>query len=296
MASRRRRTRPGPSDEVAAITQHQSDVPVISEATVASDWMGRRLIPVCAGVLLGAAICVAARPIFTASSAGRDPSGEGLLVTQQLESLFDAVESHLQEDASQLESHQELLNTFLMYDRMYVERVGTDPATRLAKAYAAQRMGHCYQIMGRLEDSSESYRTSRDLFAACMQDDPRVVELYCLWLSAHTQIAYVELASGNLHSARNEYRAALRGLQESKLVSGFEYHNSLLPELKALAQLGIELKLYAEAMEIAERYSHSARILADRSPNDPDFTQELADSELCLRILSSALSQHESRQ
>ena len=79
---------------------------------------------------------------------------------------------------------------------------------------------------------------------SCLRADPNDIELYSLWLNAHTQIAYVEYARGDILSAKGEYRTALRVLQQSSLVPDFEYHNSLLPELKSLAQLGIEIRSF----------------------------------------------------
>ena len=291
MATRRRRCRLERPDGTAAIRIHQAGEPPVIEAPGASTFVGRWLIPVCAGMLLGAAIFAVARPIFAVPSTGQDAFGDGLLEAQQLDSLFSVVESQLQEDASQLESYRKLLDTFLVYDRLSVEQASIRPATRLAKAYAARRIGHCYQAIGELENSREYYRQSRDLFASCLQADPNVVELYSLWLNAHTQIAYVDLARGDVRSAISEYRAALRVLQESTIVPDFEYHNSLLPELKLLAQLGIELKLYADALQVAERFAFSAKILTDRSPQDPEFAQDVVDAELYLNILSSLLQQ-----
>jgi tetratricopeptide (TPR) repeat protein len=263
------------------------------DASKVSILVGRWLIPVCAGVLVGASLCAVAKLVFTAPIASQDSFGHGLMVTQQLNSLFNVVESKLQEDPSHLASYRKLLDTFLVYDRQYVEQASIDPATRLAKAYAARRMGHCCQAIGELEDSSKYYRQSRDLFASCLQADPNVIELYSLWLNTHTQIAYVEFARGDFGSAQNEYRAALRVLQESRLVPNYEYHGSLLPELESLAQLGIELKLYAEAMQVAERFALSARLLMDQSPHDSELAQDLADAEICLKLLSSLLRQQE---
>ena len=295
MSARRRLCRPNRSDENAAITTHRSVAPPMMEASGASILVGRWLIPVCTGMLLGAVICAVARPIFAAPGAGQDLSGDGLLMTQQLDSLFRVVESQLQEDSSHLASYRTLLDTFLAYDRLFVEQPSIDPATRLAKAYAARRMGHCYQAIGELEDSGEYYRQSRDLFASCVQADPKVIDLYSLWLNAHTQIVYVEIARGDLRSAKNEYRTALGVLQESKLVQDFDYHKSQMLELKSLAQLGIELKLYAEAMQVAERFALSANILADQSPQDSELAQDGEDAELYLKVLSSLLHQQKSQ-
>ncbi len=295
MAARRRHCRPKRADGTVAITIHQSDSAPTIESSGASIFVGRWLIPICAGVLLGVLTCAVARLIFTAPIASQDSLGNGLLVTQQLDSLFSVIESQLQEDSSHLAAYQKLLDTFLVYDRLYVEQASIDPATRLAKAYAARRMGHCCQVIGDLEESCKYYRQSRDLFASCLQADPKVVELYSLGLNTHTQIAYVEFASGDVRSAEAEYRAALRVLQESKLAPDFEYHSLLLPELESLAQIGIELKLYAEAMQVAERFAISARVLKERSPQDPDLAQDVVDAELCLNILSSLLHQQENQ-
>lgn len=295
MAARRRPCRPKRPEGTPANTNHQSDTPSMMEASGPSILVGRWLIPVCVGMLLATVMFTFARPIFSASYAGQDSSGDGLLVTQQLDSLFSVVESQLNEDPSRLASYRKLLDTFLVYDRLYVEQASIDPATQLAKAYAARRMGHCCQAIKELEDSCEYYRQSRDLFASCLRADPNVIDLYSLWLNAHTQIVYVEIARGNLRSAENEYRSALRVLQESKLVRDFEYHESLMLELKSLAQLGIELKLYAEAMQVVERFALSARILRERSPQDPELAQDALDAELYLKLLTSLLHQQESQ-
>lgn len=293
MVARRRPCRSNRPDGSAATTI-QSDAPSTVEAAAGSSIARRWLIPVCIGMLLGTVLCAVARPIYTAFAASQDSIGDGLLVTQQLDSLFRVVESQLQEDSSHLASFRGLLDTFLLYDRLYVEKASDDPATRIAKAYAAKRMGHCCQVIGRLDDSCEYYRQARDLFASCLQADPNVIELYSLWLNAHTQIAYVELARGDIGSARKEYRTALRAIQESNIVPDFEYHHALLPEFKSLAQLGIELQLYAEAMPVAERFAVSAKIMTDRFPQDSELAQDAVDAELCLKILSSLLHQQES--
>ncbi|QDV41266.1 hypothetical protein Enr13x_11040 [Stieleria neptunia] len=288
---RRRRCRLKPSDGTAAITLHQSDEPPPLEPSRASSLLGRWLVPLGTGMLLGAAILAVARPVFVATDADQDSVGEGLLKTQQLDSLFRVIESQLQEDSSHLASYRKLLDTFLVYDRQYVAQASVNPATRLAKAYAAKRIGHCYQAIGELEGACEYYRQSRDLFGACLQADPKLVELYSLWLNAHAQIAYVEFARGNVRSAESEFRTALHVLQESTLVPDFEYHNSLFPELKLLAQLGLELKLYAESLQVAERLALSAKKLTDRSPQDAELARDAVDAERYLNLVSSLLAQ-----
>ncbi len=272
----------------------QSDAPAMVNASRVSSSVGRWLIPGCAGLLLGTAVGAVARPLFTAANAGQESLSDRLLVTQQLDSLFNVVESQLQEDSSRVESYRDLLDTFLLYDRQYLEEAGVDPTARLAKAYAAKRMGHCCQAVGNMDDACEYYRKARELFASCLQADPDVIELYALWLNTHTQIAYVEFIRGNVSAAKNEYRTALRALQESKIIPSFEYHHAMLPELKVLAQLGIELKLYAEAMQVAQRYALATEVVTDEFPEDAELAQDAADAELCLKVLSSLLNQQES--
>ncbi|KAA5546173.1 hypothetical protein FYK55_04565 [Roseiconus nitratireducens] len=263
------------------------------QAPAASLVVGRWLLPLCAGILLGAMIGLFAKPMVSEPDAGQESFDNGLLVTQQLDSLFRVVESQLQEDASNLASHRELLDTFQAYDRLYVQQPSVDPATQLAKAYAARRLGHGCQALGELEDAGEYYRQSRDLFAACLQADPHAIDLYSLWLNAHTQIIYVELTRGDLDAAKHEYHIAVGALQQPALTQDFDYHKSMMLELKALAELGIELKLYAEAMQVAERFAFSAKVLTDRSPNDAALAQDAEDAQLYLRILSSLLRQQE---
>ncbi|WP_145419724.1 hypothetical protein [Planctomycetes bacterium K23_9] len=211
-----------------------------------------------------------------------------------MDSLFNVVESKLHEDPSHLASYRKLLDTYLLYDRQYVEQTSVDPTTQLAKAYATRRMGHCCQAIEELEDASRYYRQSRDLFASCLEADPNVIDLYSLWLNAHTQIVYVDLARGDMRSANKEYRTAIRAIQESKIAQNFDYHKSLMLELKSLAELGIELKLYADAMQASERFAISANVLRDRTPQDPILAQHASDAELYRKILSSLLHPQES--
>lgn len=288
MATRRRHRRPHPSDGVAVDSNPHLGISLKTESSGAAIGLSRWLIAGCVGMFLGAVTCAVIAPLL-AFRGGQNSTDDGLLVTQQLDALFGVVETQLKEDPGHLAAYEKLLDTFLRYDRLYVEQPGTESATQLAKAYAARRMGHVCQAGGSLEDSCRYYRQSRDLFASCMRADPNVTDLFALWLNAHTQIIYVEMACGKGRSAETEYVAALRGLQESTLVQDFDYHKSMMLELKSLAQLGIEIKLYEEAAQVAKRFADSARVLADRSPSDSELAQDVADAELYLQVLSSLL-------
>lgn len=291
MAARQRQRRPSRSHASDAVQTSQTPSQATAGGLNARSYGGWRLSLVFAGVLLGIAMGVVVTRIYAATRVVPEKTADGLLVTQQLDSLFRVVESQLKEDPSRVTAYKKLLDTFLAYDRQFVEEANIHPDTQLARAYAARRMGRCSQMVGQLEESYEHYCQSRDLFAARLQADPNVVELYSLLLNTHTQIVDVQLARGEFGSAEKEYRAALRLLRESTLVPDFEYHSAILPELKSLAQLGIELRLFADAMEAADRFAFSANVVLERAPDDVDLMQEAEDANQLLSTLSTLLKQ-----
>lgn len=241
------------------------------------------------GFLL-AAICYSiSNPAPQAPVTNQSTAEVYLLVTNQLDALFTAVESELNKDPNRLPTYQKLLDTFLIFDRDYVKRPGVDPITRLAKAYAARRMGDCSQVSGRFDESVVYYRQSREHFQNCLLADPTAVELYALWLNTFSRVIHAELSRGASSNAQKEYRAALRSIKDSLFPNDFEYNRAVLPELRSLAQLGIELKLYAEAMDVAHLYSKSSHMLTKQLPNNTDFQQDAADADLCLNVLDSLL-------
>ena len=251
-----------------------------------------QLVWACLWAVVGAIVCTTVRQLVAAPSAGKKSLQDNLLVTQQLDSLFGTLESELKQDARYLESYQKLLDTFLIFDRRYVENASADPASMLARAYAARRMGHCSQIIGNLGDAIGYYRQSRDLFGICMKADPDVIDLFAHWLSIQGQVVYIELQRGNAHVAQDEYRAALHALQQSSHEKDDDYHRSLQLELKSLVQLGVQLRLYAEALDVAERFALSSRVLADKS-HEPELDRDLNEANRYLETLSAVLSQQD---
>ena len=288
MVKPRRRSRQGGSHADASSTIIDPDprsavirpVPLLTRVI---SWV----VPGSIGLLAGIGISLAYYPLLATSlklNQGQSTDNV-LLVTQQLDELFNIVDQRLNEGGAELESYRELMNVFCVYDRQFIAINKRTHDNRLATAYAAKRFGHCSLTLGELEAALASYKQSRSILKALSAADPKVLGLYSEWLSVQLQIVFVEIEQGHLQAARDEFFTALRHVDEADADLTVESYRWLSSRIKMLVALGMQLKLYRETAAVAERFTNSTNRLAQRYPADPNLAAQAREANQWLERL-----------
>ena len=196
-----------------------------------------------------------------------------LLVTQQLDAVFNAISQRTGGEDSNAVAYKDLVDTFYSYDKRFVATNQDNPDARLALGYASKRLGRSAGERGDFSAAADHFRFARDAFAHEWMSDPTVLGLYVEWLNSHMQIIVMLMERGDFDSARQEYAVALRIIGQANTFSAQESSKILSPSFRSLAFIGIDLQLCAAALVPARMYVDSTSEMADRNPGDATVNQ-----------------------
>jgi tetratricopeptide (TPR) repeat protein len=197
-----------------------------------------------------------------------------LLVSQQLDQLFRKIDEGVAEDPARLEAYLGLLQTFYVYDRRFVEQNEGSRTATTETASAEQRLGLCARVFGDLELSKTHYRKALDTLNQANHSDPESVLVLQNWLDVATIIATLEQASGQMESGRQAFHVAMQRLRQSQFEDSLEADEWLAPQYRVMASVAIELGLYQDARDLANRYVASLRDLVAAYPSDDQWRKQ----------------------
>ena len=251
-------------------------------------------VAACLGGLIVGALAWSAlhRVLLTAPDSKQLTMANSLLVAQQLDEVFQKLEERVGNDPNELSSFRELIEVFYLYDKRFIEQNQGSELAAVESAYAARRLGLCALLTRDLPLSKIHYREAQRHFEQMVDEDPSSLLSLNELIDTHTTLAMLEQGTGDLEHSKREFYTAVKLTSRMSSTGTAEADGMLAPMFQTLANLGVTLKLYDDALYLAYQFEQSAKSALQSSPTDPVRIEKVSDAvrfhkylnEYCRRI------------
>ena len=140
-----------------------------------------------------------------------------LVLTQQMDEVFQLVRERLQLENELTAASERLLNTWMQFDEQFVTENVTNAALRLERATAHRRLGYGLYLMGQGEPSLRQFQDAIALFDELGRDHPSVNGYISEAADTYALMGWVMQSYGQLESASDAYRASIRLMTDPRV-------------------------------------------------------------------------------
>lgn len=178
-----------------------------------------------------------------------------LLVTQQLEGVYSAIQTRLQEHPQELPAFTELLQVYYAFDRRFVRQNERTTQALAESTYASQRMAHSALVLGDLQKATSHFHRVREGLGQMVVHQPSCKPfLYRDALETQSNLVLLAVSSGDSRAAESELQQVIDLVADGKWPLRAGMVSWFAPHIKELARVGIRLGRCTDALTLAGRY------------------------------------------
>lgn len=171
-----------------------------------------------AGALLSAACLRIFVPYEPAElTALRQAETNTLVLSQQLDEVFQALLGRLPQATELTDGDKQLLATWLQFDEQFVAKNATNASLRPERATAHRRLGYGFFLLGQGQASLQQFRSAIDLLEQLGHEHPRVPGYVSESADTYALFGFVLQSLGEYSGAADAYRASIRLINDPRI-------------------------------------------------------------------------------